>query len=173
MAKEQTSLPAWVWLFTGVITGLFLAFLYHLVSIKPSDEQLKGIQISSSDNANSKSSGKFDFYTLLPGREVVAPETEQPVSTQKPGVQSPVNTAPPQQLLIQTGSFRSAQEADHRRAQLILLGLDVQVQKVELNPGETWHRVQIGPFNTGSDLSQAKQTLAENKIEHIVVRLKK
>ncbi|MBA54909.1 MAG: hypothetical protein CMK89_10695 [Pseudomonadales bacterium] len=169
MAKSDSTLPAWVWLFTGVVTGLFLAFLYYLAGIKPTDRQMKDIEVSA-PGLSGKESPKFDFYTLLPDREVVAPTPETP----KPG-KTPATLTPSanEQYVIQTGSFRSAQEADHRRAELILMGLDVKIQKVELGAGEAWHRVQVGPFQSPADLETAKSTLAENNIEHIVLRLKK
>lgn len=171
MAKSDSNLPAWVWLFTGVITGLFLAFLYYLAGIKPTDKQMQAIEVSNPLPGKGKSSPKFDFYTLLPDREVVAPPSTQ---TPKTGSTTPV-PAPgkDEQFMIQTGSFRSAQEADHRRAELILLGLDAKIQKVELGPGEAWHRVQVGPFASASELDKAKTALANNHIEHIVLRLKK
>ncbi|MCK5789365.1 MAG: SPOR domain-containing protein [Alcanivorax sp.] len=172
MAKSDSNLPAWVWLFTGVVTGLFLAFLYYLAGIKPTDRQMQEIEVTTPALPGTGGSGpKFDFYTLLPDREVVAPATDQP----KPGKSTPAPAAPSanEPFIIQTGSFRSAQEADHRRAELILMGLDVKIQKVELGPGEAWHRVQVGPFQSQQTLEQAKSTLAENQIEHIVLRLKK
>lgn len=169
MAKSQSTLPAWVWLFTGVVTGLFLAFLYYLAGIKPTDKQMKEIEVQAPALPSGKSTPKFDFYTLLPDREVVAPsEPEKPSLPNKTTVPKAGES-----YMIQTGSFRSAQEADSRRAELILLGLDVKIQKVELNPGDSWHRVQVGPFNSTPALNEAKTTLAENKIEHIVLRLKK
>lgn len=172
MAKSQSTLPAWVWLFTGVVTGLFLAFLYYLAGIKPTDQQMKQIEVETpSLPTGSKVSPKFDFYTLLPDREVVAPSSSSNDAPTKPNTSAAPSKD--QQFIIQTGSFRSSQEADHRRAELILMGLDVKIQKVELSPGESWHRVQIGPFDSASTLDQAKSTLAENKIEHIVLRLKK
>ena len=171
MAKSDSTLPAWVWLFTGVVTGLFLAFLYYLAGIKPTDRQMKDIEVSAPGFPKSgKDSPKFDFYTLLPDREVVAPTPETPKA--RNSAPTPTPTAN-EQYVIQTGSFRSAQEADHRRAELILMGLDVKIQKVELGPGEAWHRVQVGPFQSSTELEAAKTTLAENNIEHIVLRLKK
>lgn len=171
MAKSDSTLPGWVWLFTGVVTGLFLAFLYYLAGIKPTDKQMQEMEVSTPAlPTGSKGSPKFDFYTLLPDREVVAPTPDKPKTTGNSSTPAPsVN----EKYIIQTGSFRSAQEADHRRAELILMGLDVKIQKVELSPGEAWHRVQIGPFDSPSALEQAKTTLAENQIEHIVLRLKK
>ena len=172
MAKSEThtATPAWIWLFTGVATGLFLAFLYHLAGLSPTPELSKGIIITSSGApAQEKSSTRFDFYTLLPDKEVVTPEA--PTASKKSP--SKATQLAPNQVIIQTGSFKSAQEADQRRAQLILLGMDAQIQAVELKPGETWHRVQIGPFASASALSNTQSSLAQNRIEHIVLRLKK
>ena len=168
MAKSQSNIPAWVWLFTGVVTGLFLAFLYYLAGIKPSAEQMKQVEMKKpSITSTGKGAPKFDFYTLLPDKEVV-----QPDATQKPAKTATKTTDKPEQFLIQTGSFRDPQEADKRKAELILLGLDVKVQNVDLKDGETWHRVQIGPFNSEAKLDAAKAALAENHIEYIVLKLK-
>ena len=168
MAKSQSNIPAWVWLFTGVATGLFLAFLYYLAGISPTDRQMQEMATKTPAQTKTGFTPKFDFYTLLPDREVVAPSPE----AKKPS-QAAVTPSKAQKFIIQTGSFRSAQEADHRRAELILMGLEVKIEKVELNPGESWHRVQLGPFDNPKSLEQAKSTLAENHIEHLVLRLKK
>lgn len=164
--KKSQPAPPWVMLFTGVVTGLFLAFLYHLATIKPTAQQVKAVDgAKPATRSDGKPAPKFDFYTLLPEKEVVEATTPRPKAVPKP-------SAKPENFLIQTGSFRSAQDADRRRAELILLGLDVKIQSVELNPGETWHRVQIGPFDTPAKLETAKTTLSENNVEYIVMRLK-
>lgn len=168
MAKAKSQLPAWVWLFTGVVTGLFLAFLYYLAGIKPTTKQMRDVEMKQpAITSDGKGAPKFDFYTLLPDKEVVEATTPRP----KPGI-APRPTDKPEHFLIQTGSFRSAAEADKRRAELILMGMDVKIQPVELAGGETWHRVQIGPFDNTSQLEAAKTTLAENHVEYIVTRLK-
>lgn len=167
MAKAKSQLPAWVWLFTGVITGLFLAFLYYLAGIKPSAQQMRDVEMKKpAISSDGKGTPKFDFYTLLPDKEVVE------ATTARPKAAPPKPTDKPEKFLIQTGSFRSSQDADRRRAELILLGLDVKIQSVELNPGETWHRVQIGPFDNPAELESAKTALSENRVEYIVMRLK-
>ena len=32
--KQSRQVPGWVWLFTGVIGGLFVAFLFHLAQVQ-------------------------------------------------------------------------------------------------------------------------------------------
>lgn len=166
--KAQSNVPAWVWLFTGVVTGLFLAFLYYLASIKPTAQQMRDVEMKTPTvNSDGKGAPKFDFYTLLPDKEVVEATAPRP---KRPSVAK--SNAAPETFLIQTGSFRSAEEADRRRAELILMGMDVKIQKVVLSGGETWHRVQIGPFDNVDKLEAAKTILAENQVEYIITRLK-
>lgn len=168
--KKSTSVPPWAMLLIGIVTGLFLAFLYYLATIKPDARQASAVASNpqAAPRKESKPASKYDFYTLLPDKEVVETAPQRP----KPATPTSSKPEKPETFLIQTGSFRSAQDADRRRAELILMGLDVKVQPVELHPGETWHRVQIGPFDSPAKLEATKATLNENKVEYIVVRLK-
>ncbi len=173
---ESSKLPGWVWLFAGVGCGMFLAFLFYLTTQEPNQNKLRAL-VSKESAPESASEGfpKFDFYTLLPGRDATKPKTDEkpakkPETVAKAGPQQPAPSK--SSSIIQTGSFRSAQEANQLRAELILLGLETNIKTIELKPGESWHRVQVGPFKNQSELEQAKQTLAENHVEHIVLRLK-
>ncbi|PIE41463.1 MAG: SPOR domain-containing protein [Gammaproteobacteria bacterium] len=161
---NQNQLPAWVWLFTGVITGLFLAFLYYLAGIQiPSEQQPP----ATTSNSTSRNTPKFDFYTVLPEVEQMANKVKTQANRPEPAAH-PINN----RYMIQTGSFQSAQDADRRRAQLLLLGLNVKTETVEVRPGQVFHRVQIGPFSNDSQLQAAKHTLNNHNIEHIVLTLK-
>jgi cell division protein FtsN len=74
-------------------------------------------------------------------------------------------------LMLQTGAFKSAQDADGMRARLALLGLDARVSQVTQDGGATvLYRVRIGPYRELDDLSGIRRTLAENGIEAQVVR---
>lgn len=212
--KPQPQLPAWVWLFTGVVTGLFAAFLVYLANVKgtPMENAQRtrpqynyGTPTSAgnanSTSANSKSAPaprqptpapaasepetltpadkarKFEFYTLLPEAETLgAPsEDDKPAASSKtdPAKSSDTKAEPSKQrTLLQTGSFQRAQDAEKLRAQILLLGLPASIQKVEARPGETWHRVQAGPFTDAASLAQAQRTLKGARIQHIVIRMK-
>jgi cell division protein FtsN len=124
--------------------------------------------------ADAKPATKFDFYTLLPEREVIVPnerEAIKPADKPKaePGQAAPAETEEP--LFLQVGSFRSSQEADRRRAQIILLGLDAKVESVQAN-GDTWYRVQAGPFTSREKLSKARNQLSAQGIESLLLKQK-
>lgn len=176
MAKRKSAqAPAWVWLFTGVITGLFIAFLYHLSGVRtPARPEPAKKPVAARD---SKPQPKYDFYNMLPDKKVTQPESTRPKPVAKNDDKADAKTdsksdPAPNQTILQTGAFRTATEAEHRRAELILLGLDVKVQKVETKPGDSWHRVQLGPFESQEKLNAAKTMLADNHIEYMLVRLK-
>ena len=73
-------------------------------------------------------------------------------------------------LMLQTGAFKSAQDADAMRARLALLGLDARVSQVTQDAGATvLYRVRIGPYRELDDLSGIRRTLSENGIEAQIV----
>lgn len=70
---------------------------------------------------------------------------------------------------LQAGAFRSAQDAESRRARILLLGLDANVQSGPYEGG-TINRVRVGPFSGVDQMNKAIQTLSKEKIETSIVR---
>lgn len=167
-AAPKSRVPGWVWLFTGIVTGIFISFLGYLADITPEPEPPAAkarakAQAKPAARAEEKSTTKFDFYTLLPEREVIVPDDPHDVEEQ-----------PTQAIiyLLQAGSFKSAQDADRLRAKLILMGLEAKVDAVTVNSGEQWHRVQVGPFHDRSKLSKARSMLISEGIDTLLMKKK-
>lgn len=141
----------------------------------------QNIDKATGDKLDDKSTGdtaksvtKFDFYTLLPEREVIVPNEREAIKpSEKPKAPSGQSAAaePQESLFLQVGSFRAAAEAERRRAQIILLGLDAKVETVQAN-GDTWYRVQSGPFTSRDKLSKARNQLSAQGIESLLLRQK-
>jgi len=70
---------------------------------------------------------------------------------------------------LQAGAFRSNNDAEAIRAQILLLGLPAQVQQAQVN-GSTLHRVRVGPFKGIDEMNRSRVRLSEAKIESSVVR---
>ena len=119
---------------------------------------------------------RFDFYTILPEQETFVPNIQETVKTEKstpPTSQTNQKTSRPKATyLLQTGSFREYSEAHKLKGELVLSGLDVKIQTVTLNNGETWHRVQAGPFDSKRELTKAQNTLAKINIDSMVLKKK-
>lgn len=148
---------------------------------------------------NEPNKPKYDFYTLLPESEVIVPP--QAVEPTPPPAQKPVSpeeaakidaaraeaalqglTPPPPplvaqapvstQFFLQAGSFRRRDDADSLRAQIILLGQNVQVESGTVRE-ETWHRVLVGPFATREQLAGAQKTLAAGGFSNLLLQQRK
>ena len=165
--KKTNQVPGWVWLFTGIITGLFIAFLVYLADITPQTQPEPAEQTTSKaepEAEDNSSDTQFDFYTLLPEREVIVPIEPEETTLQ-----------PREEIfyLLQTGSFKNSADADRQRASLLLLGLEANIDKVKGNSGDIWHRVQVGPFTNRSKLAKARSTLVNKGINPLVLKRKK
>ena len=69
-------------------------------------------------------------------------------------------------------SFKSKNDAEHLRAQLILLNLTAQTERAKVRNGGVWHRVLVGPFTSRSKLAKARSTLLSNNHEALVLKRK-
>lgn len=197
-APAKKNVPGWVWLVCGLAIGGFLVFLATLEpggdEIKRTKEPPQAKQ-----QAKPKPQGeqppkpKYDFYTLLPESEVIMPpETKEPeapakavtpeqaakldeeralaaLSGQVPPPPPTVAKAPVTQFFLQAGSFRKQVEADKVRAQIILLGQDVRVERVTVRE-EPWFRVLVGPFTTREQLNLAQKTLAGSGYKNLLLQ---
>lgn len=70
---------------------------------------------------------------------------------------------------LQTGAFRSKDEAQAMLARVIMLGLPVHIEAAEAN-GTAINRVRVGPFKGIDDMNRARTRLGDDKIESAVVR---
>lgn len=166
--KQSSVIPGWVWLLTGIVAGVFISFLVFLADITPQPAPSSGVEKKAvaqkpKPKAEEETGTRFDFYTLLPEREVIVP-TQREESSQQPEQLF--------QYILQAGSFKHAEDADRLRAKLILLGLEVHVDPVKGRGGDTWHRVQVGPFTSRSKLSKARSTLINEGIETLLLKRK-
>ena len=109
---------------------------------------------------------RFTFYDILPNVEVVtpdeAPETEADTAPQavvEPGL-----------YVLQAGSFSTNADADRRRAELALHGIESITQRVKVND-RNYHRVYIGPTDDLDELNMLRSRLRAAKIDVLRIRL--
>ncbi|MBL4827008.1 MAG: SPOR domain-containing protein [Spongiibacteraceae bacterium] len=165
---KKSAIPGWVWLFTGLVAGVFLSFLGYLSDIKPDTSASTTAAKSNTDSSTIKPDSKtstthFDFYTLLPEREMIVPtQREEPSTTKEQSVS----------YILQAGSFRNNKDADRLRAKLILMGMNASVEEVTVKNGGLWHRVQVGPFHSRSKLSKTRNTLISEGIDTLLLKRK-
>ena len=105
----------------------------------------------------------------VPAAPVVEVATVEAPEPPKPVV-SAVSTGGT--YVLQVGSFRSAGDAERRRATLALLGLEARVQTVTIDGEATWHRVQVGPYDELGALNDVRVRLRENDIETMALKVR-
>jgi cell division protein FtsN len=175
-----------LWLLAGLIMGLAVAagvHIYHLEHrpqfVADTTARKDPEQPQPSPQELPDDRPRFEFYKILPEMEVVVPEEKepspQPSQTQPqpapPKTAQTKNAAAAERYLLQVGSFQTPQDADHMKAQLALLGIEANIQKVEIRGGKTWYRVRVGPFSDRDKLNQTRLRLQTNKIEAVPMKL--
>ena len=171
-AKSSSIIPAWIWLTLGILIGLGIA-MFTRSNGRYVDESQITTPSQSSVTTEPTTKRKFDFYTLLPELEIVIPNEEMQPPKQKPG-----STTQKQQTeykggyLLQAGSFQQFNEADSLKARLALIGVEANIQSVEVNKTK-WHRVQIGPSNDRNALETLRKRLKASQIDTILLQAKK
>ncbi len=175
---QKKALPGWVWMFAGLLVGLFIAFLVYLqqqgsnplkgLSLptpKPAATDTRAVKKQPIPKAPKKDDGiNFDFYSILPEQEVVIPESELG--------NTPTPTAEKANYFLQVGSFKSDEDANSRMAELFLLNMEPSIQKVTVDGGNTWHRVRVGPYTDRRKLDKARRRLQDNGIDFFVIKEK-
>ncbi len=167
--------PGW-WFLAGLTLGLLVALGVYL--------QLPRGGEPAASNANRAAAGKnsndakapaepaasakprFTFYTILQELEVVLPDQETGAKPQSSAA------GKPDAYILQAGSFKSFEEADRLKASLNLIGIEAAIQTVTVNNKDTWHRVQIGPYQDLAELNAVRARLKQNNIDTVLLKLR-
>ncbi|SIP99815.1 SPOR domain-containing protein [Aquipseudomonas alcaligenes] len=73
------------------------------------------------------------------------------------------------QFFLQAGSFRKREDADKVRAQILLLGQNVQVESGKVRE-ENWFRVLVGPYASREQLASAQKQLAGSGFSNLLLQ---
>lgn len=148
------------WFTAGLACGLFVAFLLYMVTL-PAENPDDAGQVTTPVVSTSTPAPEYEFYEVLPNQsitvEVDPADIPQPRSSSK------------KQFLLQAGSFRQQDDADRRRAELLLLGLEPRVEETSNDTGR-WFRVVLGPFESRSRMARARSLTAQQDIDTLLVQ---
>ena len=109
---------------------------------------------------------RFTFYDILPNVEMVTPE-DRPTTEADAAPQAVIE---PGIYVLQAGSFSTNADADRRRAELALHGIESHIQRVKVND-RNYHRVYIGPTDDLDELNMLRSRLRAAKIDVLRIRL--
>ena len=109
---------------------------------------------------------RFQFYDLLPKSEVDTATVDAYTFKEKGAAEEYL-------YILQTGSFRSAQDAERQKATIAFQGIKARVSAVASAKGTTWHRVEAGPYQSRSEMNAALDKLYAINIQPLVKKSKK
>jgi len=179
--SKRSEYPPFVWMLFGLAIGLSVAFAIYVKDrapvrvVRSEPPRPASLQSALDDNeepatpsveVEEPKARRFTFYDILPNFEVVTPDEEPDVKTdiepraiEEPGV-----------YVLQAGSFSTNQDADRRRAELALHGIESHIQRVKVND-RNYHRVYIGPTDDLDELNMLRSRLRAAKIDVLRIRL--
>jgi cell division protein FtsN len=158
----------WRWYLTGLVSGLLLSFLVYLGTLPPAPggvgEQARQAHTDKSSEQEIPKP-RYDFYTMLP-EQSIAVETQDPAEVAVPQG-SPVGNR--ERFVLQAGSFRQREDAERRRAELILLGLEPRVEEAGGDNGR-WFRVFLGPFESHAEMNRVRGLTTTQNIDTLLLK---
>jgi len=188
-----------VWLALGTAFGVILSVvvLYggklptlrgkNLPQPNPDATAPKESEQALADEAKKSAPPKsnFDFYSVLPEKEVVIPDAEltakakaeQARAQQQAQAAAAAGTTPPAtpapsggggNYMLQVVATGDARAADEFKARLAMLGFAAKVY-TSTSDGKTIHRVRLGPYASALETEAAKKSLSENSINSFPV----
>ena len=212
--NRSESLPGWIWFAGGVLLGaLVMGVMWlkdhqsisqmaeaRLEDAKREVQQAAAPQNAADEETQSHSPRQpqeaelhqFDFYNVLPDREVeVQPDSLRPVASKPVAVTAvtaekvteaaldkapetavkPLETDAKSLFQMQLASFRSRSDAERMMASSALRGVATRIEKVTIND-KAYYRVRSGPYSREQAYSLHKR-LKKSGIESLIMRVKK
>ncbi|WP_170249063.1 SPOR domain-containing protein [Acinetobacter geminorum] len=188
---KKPLIPKWLGTLVAILAVLCIAVM--LMLWKPWQPVPSKNQITSEHYQEEDTNKDYRFYDLLPQQQVTpipeqaipesknqgtamiveAPSVTQPAASESAGIDPNQSATTPQQptYILQVRSYNDPDQADARRAEIILNGLSADVVKSTEN-GQTWYRVISGPYDTQDAALAAQQTLQHSGIDSIVIKRK-
>ncbi|MFC4259099.1 SPOR domain-containing protein [Marinobacter lacisalsi] len=163
------------WILSLAVVGGFIGFIVYLNTLetdgnatsvteqKPTVSQ-PAKPAPDADGDTAREQPKFKFYDMLPESEVVPPNVEEYAPS--PDTQN-------FRYLVQAGSFRTEEDAERQRAQIAFQGLRASVSRADVEEGSTWYRVNVGPFDSRSQMNSAVDKLVAINIQPLVRKIPK
>jgi cell division protein FtsN len=175
--SKKQDYPGWLWMLFGLSIGLSVAFAVYVKDrgpvSRPAAPEPASLQNALDDNSEtraqeqeSKGERRFTFYDVLPNFEVTVPD-------ETPGIAADIEPGAviePGLYVLQAGSFSTHGDADRRRAELALHGIESHIQRVKVNE-RNYFRVNVGPTDDLDQLNMWRSRLRAAQIDVLRIRL--
>lgn len=179
--RSDSGLPAWLWMVTGAALFGFAVLIVQLHLARDEGETEAPVVEEQPEPdaeeapADEEAAMRYEFHELLREDEVHVPDDapeprRRSAEAEEEALEPAPTVEPDESYLLQAGSFRNHDDADGMRASLTLLGLRAEIHTVELDDGEEWHRVRVGPFDDPDAIERARSRLIDADIQPLLLR---
>jgi cell division septation protein DedD len=181
-------MPWWLGAVLGLSVGLAIAAIVYVARpVSPAPGPGAGSVAGAETGAGGKSSAvqahsgaggkktaiklppkektRFTFYDILPGQEVVVPDSV----TATTGKAEPGDDGI---YVIQIAAYRAQQDADAQKAKLALLGIESRIEKVTIDNKDTYYRVRVGPEHSLAKAHTLMARLEQNNVQGVLMKVK-
>jgi len=181
-SRNEPQFPGWLWMLFGLSLGLSVAFAIYVkddsvtgTSTETAQRQAANTQDPVDNNGEmagdeasepEEKERRFTFYDVLPNFELTVPDKRTEVEADI----EPAAIVEPGVYVLQAGSFSANQDADRRRAELALQGIESHIQRVKIND-KNYHRVYIGPTEDLDELNMLRSRLRAAKVDVFRIRI--
>ena len=180
--RSQTKSPRfWLGFLAGTVLGLLVTLVgvylfvpgQHAGDPAPSEPH---VMATPCEDQDTPPAAQYDFYSILPERGVNLSEWE--TETYESSIEA---TATPNDdleatdttlLILQVGSFQEFSSANKIKAELALLGIKSDIQRVVIHGQDVRYRVRTNPYPDARAMKAARRQLLEGGIEHVPLSLR-
>jgi cell division protein FtsN len=162
--KKSNRAPTWAWIIIGLLVAALVTLLFFLANRSDAPSISNVNQKNTTEPAKvTTPQPRFDFYEILKDREITVPDRSAEIQASVPDDID---------YFLQAASFRSDQEADKLRVELLLSNMEANIEPSTKN-GQTWYRVIAGPFDSRSKMAKARSVLASQGMSPLLLKRKK
>jgi len=176
---ERSKVSLWRWMLMTAVIISFVVFLVYLRSNHKEAIPVVALEVKSTKTLTENSAPlkeekkpevkqgpqppQFDFYTILPEKEVIVPEYEIKTRTRE----EHVGKAKEAHYILQVGSFKTITEAETLKTKLASMGMESTIQKQKIGI-ISWYRVKMGPYTQMPSINTIRGRLRQNGIDVII-----
>ncbi|MFI3223205.1 MAG: SPOR domain-containing protein [Methylococcaceae bacterium] len=175
---ERAKVGLWRWM---LITTLIISFVVFLVYLGTNHKEAipTALEVTANKTLTENSVAikeekkpevkqgpqppQFDFYTILPEKEIEVPEYEIKTRTRE----EHVGKAKEAHYILQVGSFKTMTEAETLKTKLAGMGMESTIQKQKIGI-ISWYRVKMGPYTQMPSINTIRGRLRQNGIDVII-----
>jgi len=175
---ERAKVSLWRWM---LITTVIISFVVFLVYLGTSHKEAipTALEVTANKTLTENSVAikeekkpevkqgpqppQFDFYTILPEKEIEVPEYEIKTRTRE----EHVGKAKEAHYILQVGSFKTITEAETLKTKLAGMGMESTIQKQKIGI-ISWYRVKMGPYTQMPSINTIRGRLRQNGIDVII-----